>query len=911
MSTGPHRPPRFWALVAGWLIRGEDAPFIRDDLVDSFHLDLEHGLSPRRARSRYAMNVIGSIVSLMMGWLSRALGRGAGLDVRLGIRMLGKQPLLTGVAMLALGLGIPSSLSMHHLVNVLLTPLPVPEGERVLGIRNWDRESSDPVQSTLDELQNWQESLSSFQSIGATRSYMVNVHNGDAGAPPVRAAEVTASTFPLLRSIPLLGRTLLSVDETPGAPYVAVISEDLWRSRFAADPDIVGRQVTIGRKTHTVVGVMPSTFRFPMDDRVWLPLRPRWTGPDGPGGVRVWVFGRLADGAGEADARTEVSGVTRRWAVEDPESYDRLIGEAVPMPLLLLGEDDFTHSGPAGLADEEVLLGQAILTLMLLLVCGNVGTLILARTATRSGEIAIRTALGASRSRIVFQLFVEATVLAVVATGLGLIVAEATARWLTSLLGPFVGFPSWLDITLNLEIVATAMAFAVVSAGVAGVIPALKATSRGVQGNLQRTAAGNSSIRFGAGSTVLIVSEVVLAVGFLALGGALSRSLFRDTEGQLGFDPEQYLEATVRVPDPALTADTEPLESDTVSAVRLREIQTDVLRRLQEEPGVVAASMGPEVPGASLRGSPIILETTDTVRRMGPTGLERAAEARVDVGFFSALGRPILVGRNFSEADLDANERGHRSAVIVNTTFVDHILDGRQPVGQRFRPFRYSDADSVVVDWYEIIGVVGPFGMNVHNPAKDAGVYYPVAPGEANPTRYLIEAAGSPEAFSSRLREIVAAVDPEALVVRSVSAAELIRAEGNLFRWAALMQVALAGVAFLLSVTGLYALMAFTVTQRTREIGIRTALGARPWTIISTIAKRAALQLGIGLSLGAVWGWMLLRGMGGDDAMMVDLDIPVTIAVTVTIGGVVGVLACAAPTLRGLRIQPSEALRES
>src|SRR5688572_29337060 len=265
MSTNGPRPPRLSVLLSRLLLRG-DASHIRGDLDESFVRDLERGISAGRARRRYTANVLSSGWNVWTSWVPRTLAaRGIGLDAKLGLRMLGKQPMLTAVAMLALGLGIPSSLVLQHMLGAMLSPLPVPEGERVVGIRNYSLETLDPVMSSVHDYARWREAqLGSFESIAATRSYSMSVFAGTAGAPPVSGAEITASAFDLLRAAPLMGRLLGPADEIRGAPDVVLLSEDIWRSRFASDPHIVGKTVRVGRAEHTVVGVMPSSFRFPM-----------------------------------------------------------------------------------------------------------------------------------------------------------------------------------------------------------------------------------------------------------------------------------------------------------------------------------------------------------------------------------------------------------------------------------------------------------------------------------------------------------------------------------------------------------------------------------------------------------------------------------------------------------------------
>ena len=413
-------------------------------------------------------------------------GRRAGLsfswlDVKLGVRMLGKQPLLTLVAVTALALGIPASLFPLHFLGALFAPLPVPDGDRIFGIRNWNIEANQPDLRALHDFDVWREELSSFEEIATARSNPWNVHSEDGRAAPIRGAEISASTFNMLRVPPLMGRWLLESDEVVGAPDVVVIGEDVWASRFGRDPAIIGKTIRIGRDPHTVVGVMPDGFLFPLDDHLWLPLRANpvaytvGTGPD------VLVYGRLADGVSLAEARAELEIVGRRLAAEWPETHARYRPEIVPVAIMALGE-------PAtGGTVQEIYLVQLILFVLLAVVCGNVGIMILARTATRTGEIALRSALGASQARILSQLFVESLVLALIATGIGLVGADLVA---TRLETEILGIPYWVDFNIGPSAVALALGVAAICAVGAGVLPAWKATGRRLQHNLQREAAG-------------------------------------------------------------------------------------------------------------------------------------------------------------------------------------------------------------------------------------------------------------------------------------------------------------------------------------------------------------------------------------------------------------------------------------
>lgn len=883
------RPPRVWSAIARLLVRGSDAPFILCDLDEAYRRDMERDGRRGWAGRRYAANVVGSVLRVGFDRLVSVFTHGAWLDAKLGFRMLTKQPLLTVVAMLALGLGIPATVSVRHLLDAIYRPLPVPEGERVVGLRYWDLERSAPVMSSLHDYETWRASLTTVAAVAAVRPYSVNLRTGDSRPAPVSGADITASGFDLLRVPPILGRTLDARDEQADAPAVVVIGEDLWRGRFASDPEILGATVNVGREPHTVIGVMPSDFEFPFHQEVWRPLRDRAVDHEVGEGPGLFVFARLADERTLEEADLEVGLVAERLVDEYPEVYERLSGRAVTLARAILqdgAEDSSAH---------EIRVIESILLVLLLVVCGNVGLLVLARTATRMGEISVRTALGASRARIVSQIFTEAMVLALVATGCGLVAAEAVAIWVSRLIEPFGFFPYWVDLTLGWETVMTSLVLASLAAVVAGVLPALRATNRGVQANLQRSAAGRTTMRFGAGSTVLIVTEVMISVGFLAVGGVMVRSFFQDTDSALGFDPSRYVASGVGVPwiDPGSDSDAhrEPLA----------EFQRGVLDGLAADSEVLGVGLASTLPGSTGNIRRIYIETHESLEEPPRTG---AGSYRVQVDFFEGLNRPILSGRDFAASDVLG-----APVAIVNEAFAEDWLGGRSPLGLRFR---YATRDDVPPDeyvWYEIVGVVGAFGVNPNNPTRSQGAYHPLPLGDRALDSYMIEVAGDPDDFVPRFREIVAEVDPTATVVAPLSLVDRMRRESRAMQMLALGQVALAGIAFLLSISGLYALMSFTVMQRTREIGIRSALGAHASSIVRTIAQRAALQLAMGLVLGAGCAWWMLHEIVVGDASMAPINVPVTIGVTLAISAAIGVLGCAAPTIRGLRIQPNEALR--
>ena len=362
------------------------------------------------------------------------------LDVKVGLRMLWKHPGLTLVAAVTLVVRIPIGLVPSHVANAFEVAPPVDEGDRLLMLRHINSETTNVERPSLYDFLLWCDELTSFDVLGAARSGSYNVLSGsDRAAPPVRGAIVTASMFDILRLPPLLGRTLAAADEEIGAPAVAVIGYDLWQTRLGGALDVVGKPLRIGGVGHTVVGVMPQGFLFPHRDHLWVPLRARAVEDNHASAGSPWVFGRLADGSSPENAEAELVEMGARMTADLPETHARLRPQTVPFTTGFFG---LPKGGFRALPE---FYWVQLLTLLLLVVpCANIGMLVLARTANRSRELAVRTALGASRTRIILQLFTESLVLAVLAAGAGLaignVVANRTFGWLLELV------PFWIDL---------------------------------------------------------------------------------------------------------------------------------------------------------------------------------------------------------------------------------------------------------------------------------------------------------------------------------------------------------------------------------------------------------------------------------------------------------------------------------
>ena len=808
------------------------------------------------------------------GWL-----RVSWLDFKVGFRMLARYPGLTLVGTVAIAFGIALGSVYFEAINKWRNPrLPVADADRVVSIRIWDVNSFGPEGRLLHEFAIWREQLTTVTDLGAAISFSRNFDTGDGRVEPVQGAEMTASAFRLMETAPLMGRTLIERDEQPSEPPVVVIGERVWKTRFASDPDVLGRAVKLGTVHATVVGVMPERFGFPVNQRIWTPLRVNGATLAPRTGPIASIFGRLAPGASMDDARAELGVIAARLAAENPETYKDLRTRVTTYARPVM------EGGPAQMIMTMMYVITGIFLLLMAIVCTNVATLVFARTATRGWEITVRNALGASRGRIIGQLFVEALVLASVAAVIGLLGARIALRYGVGMLAGGDGMPFWIDDSLSLKTVLYTALVTLFGASIIGVLPALRVTRVNVQDALRNEGAARSGLRFGGFWTAVIVLQVAITVAFLPLaaGGVFESNRFRQRAEGIG--AERYIMASVGM-------DLEDHALDSAAFAARRRASFDELeRRLRAEPGVQAVAFSDRLPVEDQFKYGIEVDTTAGVPS---TGLRTSTLVHVSSGFFSAFGTSVVAGRDFEPLDFETGR-----VMIVNESFARHVLGQRNPIGQRVR-IGNGEVDLADPDeWYEIVGMVRDFGWQLPLPQEQSAMYLPSLPtGRAGTLAVRMR---DPETFPTRLRTIAAEVDP---TIRLTEVQPLAMAGGGeaKMNWT-LTSIAwvIGSIVLLLSATGIHALMSFTVARRTREIGIRAALGAGRGRIVAGIFSRAFLQISAGILVGSALA--ALWGLGSVRQVMLLLAADAIMLV-------VGLAACALPIRRALGIDPTEALR--
>jgi len=802
------------------------------------------------------------------------------LDFKLGGRMLARYPGLTVVGTVAIAIAIALSTLYFEAINKYLNPrLPVPNADRVVSIRQWDANALAPEGRSLHDYAVWRREARTVDHLGAAVLFIRNLGTEDGLVEPVRGAEITASAFRLIGTPPLLGRALTAQDERPAEPPVAVIGHALWKRRFASDPGVIGRTVKLGTATATIVGVMPEGFGFPVSQRIWTPLRDDGSTTAPRTGPAVSVFGRLAPGASMDDARAELAAIGARTSAASPQTHQHLRPRVTPYGKPLIG------GGQSLMIRNMMYVVNLVFLTLLAIVCANVATLVYARTATRSWEITVRTALGASRGRIVSQLFVEALMLAAVAALLGLLVAKVSLRWALGLFAASDGMPFWVDASLSWRTVLYAGLLTLVGAAIVGILPALRVTKIDVHDALRNEGAARSGLRFGGFWTTVIVVQVALTVALIPLagGGVFESNRFRQRAEGIG--AERYLTASVDI-------DREYFGADSAAfAARARASFDELERRLGVEPGVEHVAFADRLPVMDQFKYDIAVDTTAGAPA---TGLRRSTLVNVSRGFFAAFGTRVVAGRDFVPHDF---QKGR--VLVVNESFARHVFGGRNPIGQRVRVVGGEDESVAGKEWYEVVGMVRDFGWQLPLPHEQSAMYHPRLPAPGADVSLAVR-VHDPEAFAARLRTLAAEVDP---TIRLTDVQPLAVVGGS----EAKMNWTLTSVAWLvsltvllLSATGIHALMSFTVARRTREIGIRAALGARPGRIVAGIFSRAFLQISAGVLAGTALA--ALFGLGSLRQVLLLLAADAIMLV-------VGMAACAVPLRRALSINPTDALR--
>lgn len=906
------RPPG----VVRWLL----ARFVPADARDTVLGDLEEVYARRvaevgglRADVWYALEA--ASFSARFTWERLLELKGSAtpslLDFRLGVRMLRKSPLLTATGCLAIATAIGINAGFNEFTGDLLGEARWAEvDDRVVGLANFDTESGERDARVLADLRRWREGLGTVEDIGAALPMDMSLVAPDGSTTPVDVAEMSASGFAMVQAMPALGRLLLPSDDGPAAEPVAVLAHESWKRILGAAPDIVGSVVRLGDTSYTVVGVAAAETHFPGPVDVWVNFRRDDATAASRAGPPMLAFGRLAPDRSLQEAQLEMEQLGARLAQDLPELYARVRPAVLPYQEVASGNPEMIRWA--------LRIARTVLVLLLVVACANVATLVFARNAGRMSEIAVRSALGARRGRIVSQLFAEALVLAWLSAGVGLLAADWMLKWGGEIFweAQRIPPPFWWDPGMSPSTVAYSLALATLGAAVVGVLPALRATGKRLAATLQTAGSGGSVLAFGRLPTFVIVFQIAVSVALFPIVFTMAVQTYRDEVAVTEFPTERYLTARILVDsnveltsaaadqaageEPrrvSVTGVTDGFMMGPTLLERYGEMRDDVARRVRSEPGVRSVSLTTRLPGIIAESIPAM--RLEVAGETPPPNGWGARTATAELDFFEVVAPRVRSGRTLTRVDFAADQR----VAMVNEAFVTEVLGGQDPVGRQIRS--YSEEGDPGRPWTEIVGVV-PDELT-GGAGADPQVYFPLSGAGTYPIRLLIEVDGDPETLAPRLQAIAAEAEPGVILDEILPLADLRRNEVMQvhFRVGIIAFVAL--VTLLLATAGVYALLSFIVSQRTREIGIRTALGAAPALVVRGVFLKTFVQLGLGVLVGL--GIVAAVGVPGA-AEGADLrTLWLTGAGVSSVLLIVGLLGGMIPVRRALSIQPTEALR--
>jgi putative ABC transport system permease protein len=800
-------------------------------------------------------------------------------DIRYAVRRLIKSPGFSIVAILTLALGIGANTAIFSVVNaVLLRALPYSEPDRLVQLFN-SRGNNPRFPVSAPNYLDFREQKQLFTGVAAfddTRGYNL-VGIGD----PARltGAAVSAEFFDVLGTQPTLGRGFRAEENEPGAGGVVVLSNGIWQQYFGSDPSVIGRNISLSGVVHTVVGVMPAGFDFPRQSALWTPLEydAQFRDDSNRGSHYLGVVARLRPGVSAERAAAEMRGLGDRLATEFPQLANSS-ATAVPMREVIVGS-----IRPALL----ILLGAV--GLVLLIACANVANLLLARAAAREGELAVRAALGAGRRRLMRQLLTESMILALAGGLVGLLLAF----WGTEALGAIQprGIQQLGEVRVDTTVVAFTASVALLTGILFGLVPALQVTRSDLAGSIREGARGALSGRSGKRlRNGLVVAEMALAVMLLAGAGLLIRSFVGLTSVDPGFQPQGVLSVELSLPGGSYP--------DAESA---RQFYSRLHERLTGLPGVTSAGAVSTLPLGGRGSMAGFFPADGEAPRPGEMPVAHIIQATPD--YFRALGVPLRRGRLFTPAD----RAGAPVALLLSESGARRIFRGEEALGRSvaltFGTEEYPNGITGTV-----VGIVG----NVHQKALDSAVepevYIPFDQAPFGSMEVVLRTTVEPLSLAASVRAAVQEIDPELPVGKIRTVEQVVAASVAQPRFYMTLLTLFAGVALALSAVGIFGVISYSVTQRTREIGMRMALGADARSVMRSVVGGGMRLVLLGLGIGLIVTFGLARLISGMLYGIAPSD-PVTLGGVVVVLGAVAFLACWLPARRATRIDPVVALR--
>ena len=796
-------------------------------------------------------------------------------DVKYGIRTLAGNPGVLIVAVFTLALGIGANTTIFSVIyGALLRPLPYDHSEDLMFITEWSQQVPN-MSFSVANFKDLRDESKLFESFVASRGQNY-VMTGLGDAERLAGRQITAGFFPTMRLRPILGREFTPDEDKPGAERVVLLSEGFWARRFGRSPGVLGMGLTLNGETYTVIGVLPARFYGGWRQvDVWASLGRL---EDQIGGSQnrgnhpgIYVIGRVKPGTTVEQARTEVKNIAERLARQHPET-----NSDQSMTLITL------HDSYVGSLQSALMVLMAAVGFVLLIACANVANLLLGRAAARNKEIAVRAALGAARSRLVRQMLTESMLLALAGGIAGVLTARLGLNGLLATLPrdtPFLG-----DVHIDLRVLAFTAALSLMTGILFGLIPAWQVTRPVFAETLKEGGRGTGTAGSHRARNALVVAEVSLSLILMVGAGLMLRSFLRVIEADPGFDSRGVLTATLSLPQ---ATDDNP--------VAIRDFNQRVLQEVRSLPGVQAA--GSALPLLGSWQTAFVVEGRP-VPEMGK--LPSTDISRVSTDYFWAMGVKLLRGRVFTEQDnADAPP-----VCIIDETFVRAYWPDEDPIGKKIHLGGPHDKQP----WLEIVGVVAHVKNYGVDQASRVETYIPFVQRPIGSFTLIVRTAGSPADLTSAVRASVRSVNPN-VPIFNARTLEQIASDSVAQRKLAVTLIALfAAIALILAAVGIYGVMSYAVVQRTYEIGMRAALGARRSDIFRLVVGQGMLYVALGTAIGAACAFVLSRLL---TSLLFEIGAtdPSTFSATIVLLALVALLACYIPARRAARVDPIIALR--
>src|SRR6266849_312892 len=799
------------------------------------------------------------------------------MDVRYGLRMLRKNAGFTAVAVITLALGISANTTIFSVVNgVLLRPLPYRDPSRLVVVSLFNQKTQEIFPLCDADFLDWRAQNQVFSDVAAFSGNTFNI-TGSGLPEQLRGGVVTGEFFSTLGVMPVLGRTFLPSEDRPGGAPMAVLSYNLWQNRYGAEPSVIGRAIVLNGLSTTVIGVMPPRFLPTAETQLWTNLvinPPTFRGP-------YYLTGeaRLKPGATIEQARGELAAIARRIEQQNPATNSNMSFRVTPLEEAIVGD-----------VRSALLVLLGAVAFVLLIASANVANLLLARATVREKEIAIRTALGASRARLMGQLLTESLLLAVIGGALGLLFAKWGVKLLSEL-GPS-NLPRLEEIAIDGRVLAFTCLISFASGIFFGIVPAFPSRRSDLNKSLKEggRSAEEGQDR-GRARSVLVVAEIALSLVLLVGGGLMLKSFLRLQAVSPGVNPKNALTMQITLPQRQYHGDSQMIL-----------FYQHLLEKVQILPGVESAGVGMSLP-------PNLLEVTDYFTVEGQAAVSERMLGLADLVFaspnyFQALGVPLLKGRLFSAAD----RAGTAKVAIINLTLARHYWPNENPIGKRLRtggPERPNNP------WMEVVGVVGDIKYSGLDAAPEMVLYEPYQQA-AWSSMYLVVRTSSkldnPATLASAVQNAVRSLDKDLPVAHIRTMEQLLSESVEQPRFRTVLLEIFALIAVSLATVGIYGVLAYSVSQRRHEIGIRMSIGARRSDVLWLVVGQGMLLTFIGVAIGVTGAFVLTRFLSTLLYEVRPTDPATFVVVPLLLAGV-ALLACYIPARRAMRVDPMVALR--